>query len=210
MSEASDFLACQGDVTSDVLSKQIPHMRRRATAVTITIGGNDMGFSSIIKACLANFDCPKAVRNHFGPIAREKSTGKLRALAAKLRKTYVAIRRRAPHATVVVVGSPDVVGSHIDGCFGLSDGDLPMLHLAEKRLNDTIHSVVRARGKNFHFVSLSGVFAGHEACTGLPDPWINTPDHLEYYREYFHPNYEGQQAIAAAVKHKLPKLFSQI
>jgi lysophospholipase L1-like esterase len=207
LNDDTDFLACQGDVTSDVLTKQIPHMRRKATAVTITIGGNDMGFASILKACLLNSGCSDAVRAHFGPIDTQHTTRPLQRLSRRLGRVYGAIHRRAPHATVVVLGYPKVLGPEIDGCFGLSNDDLPMLHRAGLRLNQTIRFATERRGPNFHFASLAGVFAGHEACGSEADEWINSPRHLQYYREYFHPNYPGQQEIAKAVIRRLPRLF---
>lgn len=48
------FLACTGAVTDDVLNTQIPEVSSDPPPdlVLITIGGNDIGFSKIAKACL--------------------------------------------------------------------------------------------------------------------------------------------------------------
>ena len=48
------FLACTGAVTNDVLKKQMPDLSSDSPPdlVLITIGGNDIGFGEIAKACL--------------------------------------------------------------------------------------------------------------------------------------------------------------
>jgi lysophospholipase L1-like esterase len=47
------FVACSGATTGDVLANQVPSLNASTNVVTITIGGNDAGFSSVITACAA-------------------------------------------------------------------------------------------------------------------------------------------------------------
>ena len=49
-----NFLACTGAKTGGVLSNQLPEMSSDPPPdfAVITIGGNDIGFSKIVKACL--------------------------------------------------------------------------------------------------------------------------------------------------------------
>ncbi|KAK2733485.1 hypothetical protein FQN57_002094 [Myotisia sp. PD_48] len=52
--EEIQFLACTGDVTNDVIESQIPKWdhEHKQGLVTLSIGGNDALFSSILKACV--------------------------------------------------------------------------------------------------------------------------------------------------------------
>jgi lysophospholipase L1-like esterase len=50
------FLACSGAVTNDIVTTQLPAFRSSVRAVkdsaTISVGGNDVNFSGILKACV--------------------------------------------------------------------------------------------------------------------------------------------------------------
>ena len=45
------FAACSGAQTGDVLNNQVASLTADTKIVTITIGGNDAGFSSVITEC---------------------------------------------------------------------------------------------------------------------------------------------------------------
>jgi lysophospholipase L1-like esterase len=45
------FVACSGAKTSDLLANQIGAVTSATTLVTMTIGGNDIGFASLIYRC---------------------------------------------------------------------------------------------------------------------------------------------------------------
>src|SRR6202000_3126459 len=46
------FAACSGARTSDVINSQLSSLSASTTLVSITIGGNDAGFSSIMETCV--------------------------------------------------------------------------------------------------------------------------------------------------------------
>src|SRR3954449_10471124 len=46
-----NFVACSGAKTADVMNNQISAVTSTTNIVTITIGGNDAGFSSVITKC---------------------------------------------------------------------------------------------------------------------------------------------------------------
>ena len=45
------FASCSGAKTGDVLSKQLGSLNSSTAYVTISIGGNDAGFSNVITEC---------------------------------------------------------------------------------------------------------------------------------------------------------------
>ncbi|KAF5635566.1 integrin alpha n-terminal [Fusarium sp. NRRL 25303] len=46
------FLSCSGAVTTDVLEKQIPHLDNDQEAITLSIGGNDVGLVDLLNSCI--------------------------------------------------------------------------------------------------------------------------------------------------------------
>jgi len=57
------FLACSGATTTDVINGQVSALSLATTLVSITIGGNDAGFSSVMQTCVlgSTSDCVAAV-----------------------------------------------------------------------------------------------------------------------------------------------------
>src|ERR1700733_9675188 len=56
-------VACSGATTADVLSSQVPALSASTTLVSITIGGNDAGFSHVMETCVleSTSSCMNAV-----------------------------------------------------------------------------------------------------------------------------------------------------
>lgn len=203
ISPYSDFEACSGDTTAD-LRQKLAVLSKDAKLITVSIGGNDMHFGDVISACATPLDgksCSEAIGDEF-------TIPKLAGLKEKLATTYDAIRTAAPRAYVLVLGYPRLVPTdHIDGCADLDDNDAPGLTQAATQLNDTIREVVQGRHK-FKFVGLYKTFKDHPACNKDAQDWINgiskiAPDH----KASFHPNVEGNAAIAAHIREVAPHFF---
>src|SRR3954467_3012262 len=94
-----NFVACSGAKTADVLNNQISAVVSTTNIVTITIGGNDAGFSDVITKCaepLVSCDGDITTAQNFIN----------NTLAGRLNTVYSAIKSRAPSARVVVLGYP--------------------------------------------------------------------------------------------------------
>jgi lysophospholipase L1-like esterase len=200
-SPAANFVACNGATTSKVRATQLGALDLTTRLVTISVGGDDLGFSGVMKSCVkgGGQSCKEAIASHF-----EKSD--LRTLRANLRATYAAIRDRAPSATVLVLGYPELVArDHIDGCGAMDDTDAPVLHRAAVKFLGIIRREV-ARHRGFRYVGLVKTFRGHPACNDDADDWINDL-HLTDTGESFHPNEAGQRAIARRLEAVAPRFF---
>src|SRR4051794_3245953 len=93
------FVACSGAKTSDLNAKQLGALSSTTNLVTVSIGGNDAGFSNVIINCaLYFFTCGGAINEANSFIANK--------LGGLLETTYNNIRARATTAHVVVVGYP--------------------------------------------------------------------------------------------------------
>src|SRR5918992_4427838 len=101
------FVACSGATTASLMATQIASVTAATNIVSVTIGGNDIGFSNLIVQCtLAN--CSTALDNTRASLAT--------VLGPRLDTVYTAIRSRALSARVVVLGYPRIFSSF--GCFG--------------------------------------------------------------------------------------------
>lgn len=200
------FMACQGDTTKEVLQYQIPQIPSNARVITMTIGGNDLGFSSIVQACaLLTKNCSDAVRKEFG------SNGQgLAEFGHTLDLVYTRIRAKAPYATVLIGGYPKLFqpAKDLRGCGDISDDDGKLLNSAGAALNTTISQAV-GRHQGFRFVGFGNAFKGHGPCQDFgPKVWVN-PVTVAGNRKPFsmHPNLKGQGVYTDAFAKAAPDLF---
>ncbi|GIE98122.1 SGNH/GDSL hydrolase family protein [Paractinoplanes rishiriensis] len=175
------FDACGGATTDHVRASQLNALNGDTDLVSITIGGNDVGFSPTLSVCTAAADatCTQQVTT-----AR---TAMAQALPAKLDATYQAIRQKAPNAKVVVLGYPRLFNPAVS-CpgGGLSVTKQQSLNAAADHLTQVISD--RARAAGFTFVDVRPLFSGHEICTAVT--WINNVSQTRPYDSY-HPNAGG-------------------
>ena len=161
--EVSSFRACAAATTRSVLGAQLHPFPADTRLVTITIGGNDAGFVDVITTCLlgtpAACDRRVAKAERF---VREQ-------LPARLRRTYAAIRERAPEATVVVAGYPRLLARRPwCGSIGkITDREQRRLNAASDLVAVTTAAEVR-RHDNFRFVDVREQFDGHGICSSAP------------------------------------------
>jgi lysophospholipase L1-like esterase len=174
----------------------------RDTLVTITIGGNDVGFKSILATCVAlsvtsPFGHP--CKRHFTAGGTDQLAVAVKATAPKIAAVLRGIHRRAPHARILLVGYPDILPSTGTGCFPdvpLAHGDVPYLRATEVALNRTLARAAAANGVTF--VDTYRATTGHDVCQRPGVRWVEglVPASPAYP---FHPNRRGQQAIARQV-----------
>ena len=176
-------VACAGATTADVLSSQVSALSTSTTLVSITIGGNDAGFSSVMETCVlsSTSSCLTAVSNAEAFIAD--------SLPARLNTTLQAIRAHAPAAKIVLLGYPDLYDLSKSGtCIGLSTKDRTALNGGADALDQAMHAAAEANGDTF--ADVRGQFAGHEICDS--GSWLNSVDIFAISSSY-HPNASGQE-----------------
>jgi lysophospholipase L1-like esterase len=186
---ALSFVACSGATTSDVEASQLGALSDSTTDVTITIGGNDIGFVDVITECAL----PSWASRCFGAIHDAQQVTK-HVLPGKLDALYDDISAGAPNAKVVVVGYPRLFdGRDCSPLTFFSRKELARLNESADLLDQTIGK--RAGAHGFDFVDPRSTFVGHAVCD--PDAWLNN---LTYpVEESFHPKASGQAAFAELV-----------
>jgi lysophospholipase L1-like esterase len=176
-------VACAGATTSSVISGQLSALSNQTTLVSITVGGNDVGFESVMETCVleSTSSCVSAV-----------STAESRAstiLPGNLDRVLSAISAAAPNARVVVLGYPalyDLSRSSI--CIGLSTTDRTALNQGASLLDQVIQAAAARHGDVFGDVR--GPFTGHQICDG-GSSWLHSVNIFDISESY-HPTAAGQ------------------
>jgi lysophospholipase L1-like esterase len=190
---ALNFQACSGAKTTDVNNNQLGPLNSTTNLVTMTIGGNDAGFSSVIENCAVwYFPCDSAIDNANSFIQNQ--------LPGLLNTTYGDIRSHAPNAHVVILGYPHLFTSDGKTC---NFNALTSTH--EKRLNNTadlLDSVIsgRAAAYGFTYVDPRNAFLPHEVCSS--SEWLNGQSNP--LSESYHPNISGYVEFTTLIEAVLP------
>jgi lysophospholipase L1-like esterase len=188
------FRACAAGTTEDVLDPQLKAFPSGVRLVTITIGGNDAGFADVVSTCL--FGKPSVCKRRVA----SASTFIRTKLAAKLRRTYSAIRKRAPKATVVVAGYPRLFAEkRCSGAGGIDAGEQRILNAGSDLLARTIATEVKKHAR-FRFADVRDAFDGHGLCSSSPR--ITGINNGSIYSA-FHPNPAGYIAYARVIQARL-------
>jgi lysophospholipase L1-like esterase len=176
------FAACSGATTLDVISSQLSSLRASTTLVTITIGGNDAGFSSVMETCVldSTSSCESAVSA--GQQFVEKT------LPGRLDTMLADIHAHAPNAKVIVGDYPDFYDLSASLCIGLSGADHQALNAGVNDLDGVLQAAATRDGDAFADVRTR--FSGHELCDGAG--WLNSVT-LPIGNSY-HPTATGQKS----------------
>jgi lysophospholipase L1-like esterase len=183
------FQACSGAKTTEVDEKQLGTLSASTSLVTITIGGNDAGFSNVIINCaLYYFTCGSAIS--------EANTFIKNKLPGLLETTYKDIRAKATTAQVIVLGYPKLFTKEGKTCNVnfLTSGN-------EKKMNESaelLDSVIKARAEaaKFTFVNPTSAFESHEVCSS--SEWLNGQS--DPLSESYHPNVSGQAEFTSLIE----------
>jgi lysophospholipase L1-like esterase len=177
---ALSFVACSGAVTGDVINNQVNAITSDTNLVTITIGGNDIGFTSLIISC-TTLGCASQIAASQNLINTQ--------LPAKLDATYAAIKAKAPTARVVVLGYGRPFATPPKACLaatGVSSSEETSLTALVDSLNNTIKA--RAQAAGFSYADVNPYWSGHDVCAS--NPFTNGLT-LLHSADSYHPTRNG-------------------
>lgn len=177
------FRACSGATTSSVTSEQLGALNSTTNIVTITVGGNDAGFSSIITSCALPW--PWSCEGELTE-AERFVTG---TLPGRLETLYGRIHTDAPNATVIVLDYPRLwMGVNCNAATFFSSTEMSrMNHIAD--LMKTVMQE-RATAHGFTFKDAIPPFVGHAICS--ESEWLNGLSNP--VEESYHPNRTGHRS----------------
>lgn len=197
--KTSDFFHPQSLTPPDPsVGPQLDAVTKATRLVTMTIGGNDEGvFVNSFFGCaqLTATDptgnpCQQKYGSTFTDLIRFQTYPHLVAALS-------AVRRKAPAATVVILGYPEILPEHwIPGCAGvmpIAVGDVAWLNREEDVLNAVVRRAAERTGARF--IDMGPSSKGHDACEGPTQRWIE-PAIGPVNAFPVHPNATGEAAMA--------------
>jgi lysophospholipase L1-like esterase len=181
---ALNFRACSGAKIPDVTNSQLGALSSVTRYVTISVGGNDAGFSSVLTECAQ----PGWMSNCDGAINTAQAYINT-TLPSKLATLYSTMRAKAPNARVVVVGYPRVFnGEDCNAATWFSPAEETRLNQTADLLNGKLSAAASARG--FGFANPTTRFTGHAVCDNTE--WLNGLSNP--ISESYHPNRLGHSS----------------
>ncbi|MFF9854343.1 SGNH/GDSL hydrolase family protein [Streptomyces litmocidini] len=174
------FTACSGATTSTVKSSQLTPLDSSTTLISVTAGGNDVGFANVMQTCVLQSEatCVNAVNS---AIAQINGT-----LPGSLSSLYGAIRSKAPQAHVVVLGYPHFYQLNGSCIAGLSETERAAINRGSDALNGMLAK--QAADAGFSYSSVVDEFTGHEICSSAA--WLHSVS--VPVSSSYHPTATGQ------------------
>ncbi|MGW4123822.1 SGNH/GDSL hydrolase family protein [Nocardia sp. NPDC004711] len=209
-------VTCGGATTDSVTSTQLSAVTADTNLVTLGVGGNDIGFTDIVKDCVTagtlgtGSGTGSAVFQNLGTGIASGSAeallgcknkydasmpARLSQVAAKVAKLVSDIKTRAPQARVVLVGYPHILPDNAALCAGRQ----PVLPADVDWARDTVvgglNTMLRSQAGTEYF-STYEIYNGHDVCEAIPDRWVNGTSVDNGEGAQFHPNQYGHAATA--------------
>jgi lysophospholipase L1-like esterase len=202
--DTGDLTGPQSTFQDTRVKPQLDALRRTTDLVTLGIGGNDFDlFSTLVRTCTQ-----LRPSNPTGAPCTAELAGRTPSLASEIRRVgrRVAtalhdIHRRAPKATVVLVGylrlAPE--SGTCPRLLPLADGDYRLAVRFSRALDETLRSAAR-RG-DAKYVDIYTASAGHDVCSA--QPWVNGRHTIRDRALAYHPLAAGMYAVAGRVAQTL-------
>lgn len=170
--------------------------------VSVTVGGNDIGFGEIVRECATRSPLhpfSSACRDHYTAGGTDQLAARIDAAAPKIAAALAAVAQRAPRARVLLVGYPAILPDEGPGCFPVvpfTAGDVAYLRQTEKRLDAMLEREAQRAGADY--VDTYAPTIGHDVCQRIGTKWIEGIIPTSPAAPV-HPNAQGMAAMALAV-----------
>jgi len=194
---ATSHLACSGAVIADLADQTaaLAALKPAPNVVFITIGGNDLGFSSIIAGCFTHpAGTPCWTDADYAKAKEHLAT----VVGPQLEAAYRSVKAAVPGARVIVASYPDLFatdGTDV-GCPWLDAESHQRIVAAQVDLSAAM--AARAAAAGVEFVDLLHAYPGHELCTS--DSYVAAVNLTNAINaSAAHPTAKGQAAMAAMV-----------
>jgi GDSL-like lipase/acylhydrolase family protein len=183
---------------------QFNSLDAETTVVSITIGGNDIGFSSVAQDCITLNPFATPCKDKYASGGKDQLAERIAATAPKVAAVLQGIKALSPLAKIYVLNYPAIFPETGFGCWPqmpIGFGDVPYLRSTQKGLNAMLATQAAANGATL--VNWYGASIGHDACKGSSTRWVEplVPGELA---APIHPNKAGmvgaKNVLLAAVK----------
>jgi lysophospholipase L1-like esterase len=169
------------------------------TVVSLTIGGNDIGFSEVVESCITYNPFSSPCKTKYNSGGKDQLAERIAATAPKVAAVLQGIHSRSPTAKIYVLNYPAIFPETGNGCWPqmpVSFTDAPYLRSTEQKLNAML--ATQAAANSATLVNWYQASIGHDACKGTSTRWVEplVPGTLA---APIHPNKQGMVGGAAAL-----------
>lgn len=232
--------ACSGSITRDIYDGpndpncrqghasgphgegcQVNRVNANTSLVTMTIGGNDAGFSDDLKTCYMA-ERPGGA-HEAGCVGQQAAIdAKIAGITPRLIADLQAIRARAPHARIIILTYPRpfpanptktgaclTIGKWVASYhLCLSAGDQRFLNAEAAKLDTTVCSAVHAANVGAECVDAYNAFAGCEmgqanSCLQAPTAHVSGSTVIGINPGAYHPTAQGQQILGQLINQEI-------
>jgi lysophospholipase L1-like esterase len=176
--------SCSGAETEDMTNPQnvdpdgpnppqFDSLTKRARIVTIQIGGNDIGFSSIARDCTSTTNEGTPCQDRYVHDGRDEISERIEATAPLVAAVIQGIHARSPKARVLFVNYAAILPDSGPGCWPqmpITDGDVPYVRAKQKELNAMVAAQAAANGAEL--IDWYTASIGHDACQPPVIRWV--------------------------------------
>jgi lysophospholipase L1-like esterase len=206
--------SCSGATTVDMTQPQnvefgpnppqFDSLDGSTTVVSLTIGGNDIGFSEVAQSCITVNPFSHPCLDKYDAGGKDQLAERIAATAPKVAAVLQGIHSHSPSAKIYLVNYPAIFPETGFGCWPqmpIGFSDVPYLRSTEQKLNAMLATQAAANGATL--VNWYQASIGHDACKTVLTRWVEplVPNTLS---APIHPNLAGMQgganALLAAVK----------
>jgi hypothetical protein len=187
--------------------------------VTLTIGGNDLGFANVLHHCAVHAHCmDDKFDDSFDDGRKSELTlrvwadRKLVSVIAQTGDLLARVGRDAPNARIVVLGYPNLFWTSwpdtqakdciLQQVFGLQEVN-PLLHLQHRMSLGVAEAAARVGAD---FIWAAPIFEGHEPCGAITPRWLDFvplrdlgAGHPRIDPGAMHPNRNGHYILSRAI-----------
>jgi lysophospholipase L1-like esterase len=196
----ADHMTTSQGVSPQPNPPQFDSLDADTQVVTLGIGGNDIGFSSIAQDCFsATSSSGSPCHDKYVQNGVDQVSQRIQNTAPKVASVLQGIHTDAPNARVYVVNYPAILPDSGVGCWPIvpvADGDVPWLRDKEKELNQMLAD--QAAANSATVVDWYTPSIGHDACQPPGVKWVEGPVPTNAAAPV-HPNLFGMMAASDLV-----------
>lgn len=175
---------------------QFNRLDANTRVVSLTIGGNDIGFSEIAQNCVTLNPFGSPCRKRYVVNGVDTVSQRITATAPLVDAVLDGIRARSPLARVFVTNYPAIFPETGFGCFPqmpIAFNDVGYLRAKQRELNAMI--AAQAAGNGARLVDWAAASIGRDACRSSSVRWIE-PIIPGNWAASIHPNRRGMEGGA--------------
>ena len=165
--------------------------------VTVQIGGNDIGFSSIAEDCTSTSPEGTPCQDTYVVNGRDEVSERIQATAPLVAAVLQAIHARSPGARVLVVNYAAILPDSGHGCWPqmpITEGDVPYVRAKQKELNAMLAQQAAANGAEL--IDWYTASIGRDACQPPVIRWVEPVVPVNAAAP-IHPNLGGMMGASA-------------